>query len=316
MVRTHEDTRLTASLTRSTASPAPTGRRSIRSRLILGMLLPYVCLMGVCAVVLFTGPAGTDRLPALLVLVAAAVLLPAAMARIARSILGQAEALETERATLAGDPVGQSDGAEIPELVVEGSAGPVEPARPAPDAEVGAEPEPAEAKPEPADAGTEPADAVTSSDDVGTDARAGDIDEDAPLAAAVVVESGPNAQIVDEGGPFAALVAANRRLLGRWDVPAGPDDEPVADAVVAAAVDEDPPLATASDVAPASEPEAVDEDAPIAAAVATPDPEPWRAPRPPRDSAEATPEVAPRPMLVPSAIGRQILTGTPAEPAA
>jgi hypothetical protein len=307
---------LTASLTRSKASTGPDRLRSIRSRLILGMLLPYVCLMGVCAVVLFTGPAGADRLPALLVLVGAAVLLPAAMARIARSILGQAEALEMERATLAGDPVAHGDAAEVPELVVEGSAEPVEPARSAPDAEIDAEPEPAEAKPEPADAGTEPVDAVTSSDDVGTDARAGDFDEDAPLAAAVVVEGGPNAQVVDEGGPFAALVAANRRLLGRWNAPVESDDEPVADAVVAAAVDEDPPLATASDLPPASEPEAVDEDAPIAAAVATPDPEPVESAAATADSAEAIPEVAPRPMLVPSAIGRQILTGTPAEPAA
>lgn len=308
MVRTHEDTRLTASLTRSKASTGPDRLRSIRSRLILGMLLPYVCLMGVCAVVLFTGPAGADRLPALLVLVGAAVLLPAAMARIARSILGQAEALETERATLAGDPVAPSEAADLPERIVEVPAEPVEPARPAPDAEV-------EAEPEPADAVTEPPDAVAIPDDVGTDALAGDIDEDAPLAAAVV-ETGPNARIVDEGGPFAALVAANRRLLARWSAPAEPDDAPVADATVAAAVDEDPPLATASDVAPTAEPEDVDEDAPIAAAVATPDPATGASSASAADSAETTPEAAPRPMLVPSAIGRQILTGTPAEPAA
>ena len=59
--------------------------------------------------------------------------------------------------------------------------------------------------------------------------------------------------------------------------------------------------------------EAVDDDAPIAAAVATPDPAT-------ADGAEAAPEAeseaGPRPMLVPSAIGRQILTGTPAKPAA
>jgi len=59
--------------------------------------------------------------------------------------------------------------------------------------------------------------------------------------------------------------------------------------------------------------EAVDDDAPVTAAVATPDPAG-------EDGAEAAPETgsgsAPRPMLVPSAIGRQILTGTPAEPAA
>jgi hypothetical protein len=189
---------------------------------------------------------------------------------------------------------------------------PVEPALPAPDAE----PEPAHAVTEPADAVTEPADAVTISDDVGTDALASDIDEDAPLAAAVVVETGPSAQVVDEGGPFAALVAANRRLLARWNAPVEPDDEPVADAVVAAAVHEDPQVATASDVAPATEPEAVDEDAPIAAAVATPDPAAVDSAAATADSVEATPEAAPRPMLVPSAIGRQILTGTPAEPAA
>jgi hypothetical protein len=330
VVRTHEDTRLTASLTRSTVPAGPDRLRSIRSRLILGMLLPYVCLMGVCAVVLFTGPAGADRFPALLVLVGAAVLLPAAMARIARGILGEAEALGTDRATLAGDSVAPSEAAEIPESVVEVPesivevpAEPVEPALSAPDAEVEAEPdaadavtEPAAAVTEPNDAVTEPNVAVTGSDDVGTDVLVGDIDEDSPLAAAVVVETGPNAQVVDEGGPFAALFAANRRLLARWGAPAE-SDEPVADAVVAVAVDEDPPVATASDVAPAAEPEAVDEDAPIAAAVATPDPATVEsAAATAGDAPEATPEAAPRPMLVPSAIGRQILTGTPAEPAA
>ena len=85
MVPTHEDTPLLASLTRSNPSTGPDRLASIRSRLVLGLLLPYVCLMGVCAVALFAGPADTNRLPALLVLVGAAVLLPAAMARIART---------------------------------------------------------------------------------------------------------------------------------------------------------------------------------------------------------------------------------------
>jgi hypothetical protein len=279
-------------LTRSNASTRPDRLRSIRSRLILGMLLPYVCLMGVCAVVLFTGPAGTDRFPAVLVLVGAAVLLPAAMARIPRGILGQAEALETERATLAGDPVDRTDGAGAPaEPVVEKLAAPA----PDPDAEVV----------------PEPAEAVIGAEDVAPEAIADVIDEDAPLAAAVVVESGVDAAAVDEGGPFAAFLAADR---GPWAVPGADHDaieDSSAETPVAVADDEVPGLAQASDDGVVSE--AVEDEAPIAAAVATPDP----ATEDGTETApDADPESAPRPMLVPSAIGRQILTGTPAEPAA
>jgi len=260
---------LTASLTRSNASTGPDRLSAIRSRLILGLLLPYVCLMGVCAVVLFTGPAGTDRFPALLVLVGAAVLLPAAMARIARSILGQAEALETERATLAGDPVARTDGAGAPaEPVVETAD------EPSPDPVAEVVPERAEA--------------ATGAEPVPAEAMPGDIDEDAPLAAAVVVGTGLDTAAVDEGGPFAAFVAADR---GPWAVPSA-DREAVE--VVEAVGD-----------SPADAPVAADDDEGPGLAQA---------------SAEAAPEAdsgsAPRPMLVPSAIGRQILTGTPAEPAA
>jgi hypothetical protein len=271
---------LLASLTRSNPSTGPDRLASIRSRLILGLLLPYVCLMGVCAVALFAGPADTNRIPAILVLVAAAILVPAAMARIARSILRQAEALETERATLAA---GQS----LRDERVESRAEPVEAveadAEPALDA-VAATP-------------AEPADAVTGTDDddVAAAALLGDIDEDAPLAAAVGTDAAADA--LDGGGPFAAFVAGERRsrafssAADNGGEPAVPSEPEAVDEAAAA-------------------PEAVDEDAPIAAAVASPEPAAAAG-----DDAPP-PEAGPRPMLMPSAIGRQDLTGTPAEPAA
>ncbi len=298
MIRTHEDTRLTASLTRSNASTGADRLRSIRSRLILGMLLPYVCLMGVCAVVLFTGPAGADRLPALLVLIGAAVLLPAAMARIARSILGQAEALAAERPVLA-DQVARNEEAVHP---VEASVEAAGDAAGEPAAEPSLDPV-AEALPAPDQA-------APATDDVASQPMPGEIDEDAPLAAAVSLETDADAEAVDEGGPFAAFVAADR---GAWAVSsvAGRVTEEGAAVPIAPAVDEDPAIATASSdgEGEAIESAPVDDDAPIAAAVAAPEPAVM-------DTPEAAPETPPRPMLVPSAIGRQILTGAPAEPAA
>ena len=132
----------------------------------------------------------------------------------------------------------------------------------------------------------EPVEAATAPDKVPADALPGDIDEDAPLAAAVVVETDVDAAAVDEGGPFATFVAADR---GPWAV-SNTDDEAVeaveavddtsADASLAAVEDEDATLAEASDEAVTTDSEAVDDDAPIAAAVATPDPATGTAPAP------------------------------------
>ena len=196
-----------AARSRSAALSGPDRLRSIRSRLILGLLLPYVCLMGVCTIALFSGPAETNRIPAILVILAAAVLLPLAMARIAHGILGQAEALETERATLAA---GQSLRDARAEAQVEAvTEAPIDAV-----VEAAAEAsEPAEATEGSVNESTEPADAVSAVDDRTLDPV--DIDENAPLAAAVAVEARATERIdpaVEELGPFAALIAADRRV--------------------------------------------------------------------------------------------------------
>jgi len=73
---------------------------AIRSRLVVVLLLPFVCLMGVSTIQAFAGDVRGDRLPAVLVLVAAAIALPAFMAVIARSILRHAAAIDAERSEL------------------------------------------------------------------------------------------------------------------------------------------------------------------------------------------------------------------------
>ena len=261
--------------------------RSIRSRLILGLLLPYVCLMGVGTVALFGGPAETNRIPAILVLLAAAVLLPLAMARIARGILRQTEALETERATLAagqGVRDARADAVEETVAVAETDV----PAAPAE--------EPTEDTPTDV---VQALEAEAANADVAThevaDPATVEIDEDAPLAAATVggeaVE--PSA---DEVGPFAALVA---NAEARSIVAAGP-------------------VADSSSVASATEP-AVEESEPGSGAEDLPHPvTAAAADEVTAESSTADPaqDAAPRPVLMPSAIGRQVLTDTPAEPAA
>lgn len=290
-----------AARSRSAALSGPDRLRSIRSRLILGLLLPYVCLMGVCTIALFSGPAETNRIPAILVILAAAVLLPLAMARIAHGILGQAEALETERATLAA---GQSLRDARAEAQVEAvTEAPIDAV-----VEAAAEAsEPAEATEGSVNESTEPADAVSAVDDRTLDPV--DIDENAPLAAAVAVEARATGRIdpaVEELGPFAALIAADRRVDSgstlAAQAAANTVDEPVAAA--GEPMDDQPlPEAVAAKDTPAEEP-----GEQLAAAVA-------------EDAPSETPETpaqeaAPRPALMPSTTARQILTDTPAEPAA
>ena len=73
----------------------------IRKRLVLALLVPFVVLMSVATIEGFS-PAGPARPAAsLLVLVAAGVLLPILMARLARGILREAEALDEDRRELS-----------------------------------------------------------------------------------------------------------------------------------------------------------------------------------------------------------------------
>jgi len=74
--------------------------RTIRARLTFGMLVPFVALMGVSAVQGFWPGGSASRLPATLVLVLAAVLLPLFMAVMARAILRHATAIDAERSQL------------------------------------------------------------------------------------------------------------------------------------------------------------------------------------------------------------------------
>ncbi len=74
--------------------------QSIRTRLILGLLLPFVVLMGVSTIQAFAGGSRDDRLMAVLVLLGAAIALPIAMALIAKSVLRQASAIDAERSLL------------------------------------------------------------------------------------------------------------------------------------------------------------------------------------------------------------------------
>src|SRR5436190_8069708 len=73
---------------------------TIRSRLVVVLLLPFVCLMGVSTIQAFAGAGDDDRLLPVLVLVAAAVALPVFMARVARTLLRHAAAMDAERAEL------------------------------------------------------------------------------------------------------------------------------------------------------------------------------------------------------------------------
>jgi len=259
---------LLAARPRSTALSGPDRVRSIRSRLTLGLLLPYVCLMGVATVALFGGPAETNRIPAILVLLAAAVLLPLAMARIARGILRQTEALETERATLAaGQGVRDARAEAVEETVavaVTDAVAEADVVADAPDAAT------ADAIIDTLEAPEVAAATVVEA----ADPDAIDIDEDAPLAAATMGKAAVEAT-AEEVGPFAALVA---NAEARSIVAAGP----VADGAA---------VASAAEAAETADEESVSE----------PEPEP---------------ESAPRPVLMPSAIGRQVLTDNPAEPAA
>src|SRR6266540_399566 len=58
--------------------------QTIRIRLVLALLLPFVSLMGVSTIQAFAAAAPGDRLPAVLILVAAGISLPALMALLAR----------------------------------------------------------------------------------------------------------------------------------------------------------------------------------------------------------------------------------------
>ena len=85
----------------STAAWRERGRlEAIRSRLVLVLLLPFVCLMGVSTVQAFAADVRGDRLPAVLLLLAAAIALPVFMAVLARSILRHAAAMDAERSEL------------------------------------------------------------------------------------------------------------------------------------------------------------------------------------------------------------------------
>ncbi len=87
----------------SPAAPVTRSRgriQAIRTRLILGLLLPFVCLMGVATAQSFLGAGRDDRIPAILILLTAAIALPVAMAVIARTILRQASAIDAERSLL------------------------------------------------------------------------------------------------------------------------------------------------------------------------------------------------------------------------
>jgi diguanylate cyclase (GGDEF)-like protein len=73
---------------------------TIRVRLAFGMLVPFAALMGVSAIEGFWPGGSASRLPATLILIAAAVALPAFMAAQARVILRHAAAMDAERAEL------------------------------------------------------------------------------------------------------------------------------------------------------------------------------------------------------------------------
>jgi diguanylate cyclase (GGDEF)-like protein len=80
----------------------PSGRVDrIRKRLIWALLGPFAILMSVATIEGFTPASPTRPLIVVVVLVAAAVLLPLLMAWLARAILREAEALENERGELS-----------------------------------------------------------------------------------------------------------------------------------------------------------------------------------------------------------------------
>jgi diguanylate cyclase (GGDEF)-like protein len=86
------------------ASPSASHRRgrldAIRSRLVVALLLPFVCLMGVSTIQAFSGANRGERLTATLVLIAAGLVLPVFMAILSRSILRHASAIDAERSEL------------------------------------------------------------------------------------------------------------------------------------------------------------------------------------------------------------------------
>jgi diguanylate cyclase (GGDEF)-like protein len=87
----------------SDTDPSWQGRgrlRTIRARLAVGMLVPFAALMAVSTIEGFWPGGGASRLPATLVLVAAAILLPPFMGFHARSVLRHAAAIDAERAEL------------------------------------------------------------------------------------------------------------------------------------------------------------------------------------------------------------------------
>jgi diguanylate cyclase (GGDEF)-like protein len=82
--------------------PGPSGRVDrIRKRLIWALLGPFAILMSVATIEGFTPASPTRPMTVIAVLVAAAVLLPILMAWLARAILRDAEALESERGELS-----------------------------------------------------------------------------------------------------------------------------------------------------------------------------------------------------------------------
>jgi len=82
--------------------PGPSGRVDrIRKRLIWALLGPFAILMSIATIEGFTPASPTRPMTVIAVLVAAAVLLPVLMAWLARAILRDAEALESERGELS-----------------------------------------------------------------------------------------------------------------------------------------------------------------------------------------------------------------------
>lgn len=74
------------------------GRLStIRVRLAGGLLVPFAVLMGVSAIQGFWPGGAASRLPATLILIAAAIVLPVFMAAMARAVLRNAAAIDAER---------------------------------------------------------------------------------------------------------------------------------------------------------------------------------------------------------------------------
>jgi diguanylate cyclase (GGDEF)-like protein len=74
--------------------------RTIRVRLAIGMLVPFVAMMGVSAIQGFWPAGSASRLPATLILIVAAIAVPAFMALQVRAILRHAGAIDAERAEL------------------------------------------------------------------------------------------------------------------------------------------------------------------------------------------------------------------------